>query len=157
MPTLPFVAELYLRRKCDNLVEIELLYTGHPEHSKKVIQELERICMRLLKTQIPAIYKVMEEVATCSDPAMVDMVLRRERLTDNHVVWLKNHLKRGFQKRALNVLFKDKDVYTIDEEFSTRWVMMPESGFRNTAQRAVRDKKTHQRSRTCRKRSNLGM
>lgn len=155
MPPLPFFAELNLRREFDSLLEVQFLYTGHPEHSEKVIQKLERICMRLLKTQIPAVYVVEEDVATCSDPAMVDVVLRRERLTDNHVVWLKNHLRRGFEKRALS---KYEHVQAMEENNSVRWVTIPKSGYEKTAQRAVRENKTRRKSsRKCRKRSNLSV
>jgi hypothetical protein len=161
MPSLPFVAELTLSREFDNLLEIEFLYTGFPAHSEKVIRQLERVCTRLLRTQIPAVYEVEEDVGSCLDPAMTDVVVRRDRLTDNQVVWLKNHLRRGFEKRALclNVLSQAENVHAIEKKDGVRWVRIPESGYEQVARRAVQESKASRRkmSSKCRKKSKLSM
>ena len=149
MPPLPFYAELRLTREFEELLEVQFNYTGNPDHPQALIQKLERICRRLLKTQIPKTYNVEEEMTSCDDPAITDIVLRRKELTDSHIIWLRNHLKRGFEMRAL---FGKKDIEVIlDDDVSARWVIIPStSGHKNVAQRAIRQTKTspHKHRRT---------
>lgn len=148
MPSLPFFAELRLEKDdgIDDVLEISFNYTGIPDHPEELKQKLKKICVRLLKTQIPPVYSVLENVQSYDDPYITDVVVKRKNLKDSQITWLMYHLKRGFESRAI---FEKDDIHTIIEVENNivRWVKVPTSGFHKTAQRAVQVKKISSRKR----------
>lgn len=146
MPSLQSFAELRLERddKLDDVLEISFNYTGAPDHSEKQKQKLKKICVRLLNTQIPSVYSVLENVQSYDDPDTTDVVLQRKNLKDSHITWLMYHLKRGFEMRAIS---KKDMIHTIIKCDFVGWVKTPKSGFCTTAERAVKAKKISSRKR----------
>lgn len=148
MPSLPSFAELRLERddSFDDVLEISFNYTGVPDHPEELKQKLKKICKRLLTTQIPPVYSILENVQSYDDPDTTDLVVKRQNLKDSQITWLMYHLKRGFESRAIS---KRDNIHTIIEVENNivKWVNIPKSGFRKTAQRAVQVKKISSRRR----------
>lgn len=155
MPTLPFFAELSIERDdgfgngIDDTIVISFNYVGVPDHPRELKKKLRKISERLLKTQIPPVYTFLEKVQSYEDPDMTDVVVQRKNLKDSQITWLMYHLKRGFESRAISK--EDKIHASIEEGNVVRWLKLPKSGFRKTAERAIQTKKMSSPKRNRRK------